>query len=92
MEEQKIIITVSGEDNVGIVSQITKTLAECTVNIEDIKQTLMQGQFVMILMGDISKSTMSFKEIKLKVIEKANSLSMEAWIQRKGIFDKMHMV
>lgn len=33
----QIIVTVYGVDNVGIVAKVTATLAELTVNIEDIK-------------------------------------------------------
>lgn len=46
MDDFKIIITVSGSDKVGIVSGISTVLAKYKVNIEDIKQTLMQGHFV----------------------------------------------
>ena len=60
----QIIVTVYGVDNVGIVAKVTAKLAELTVNIEDIKQTLMQGHFVMFMLCNISKSQYSFKEIK----------------------------
>ena len=40
MDEQKIIVTLSGKDQVGIVMQITTILAKYDVNIEDIKQHL----------------------------------------------------
>ena len=52
----QIIVTVYGVDNVGIVAKVTAKLAELTVNIEDIKQTLMQGHFVMFMLCNISKS------------------------------------
>ena len=56
MSDQQIIITVSGVDKVGIVSKVSTVLAEYGVNIEDIKQTLMQGHFVMFMLGNIEKS------------------------------------
>lgn len=90
--EQKIIVTLSGEDRVGIVMEITTVLAKYNVNIEDIKQTLMQSQFVMFLLGDISKSNYTFKEIKQALLDKANELNMEIWIQKKEIFEKMHSI
>ena len=90
--EQKIIITVSGEDKVGIVATVATELAKYSVNIEDIKQTLMQGHFVMFMLCDIEKSKSSFKEIKNALIETGNKMEMEIWVQRKGIFDKMHTV
>lgn len=92
MEEQKIIVTVSGADKIGIVAEVTSVLAKYMVNIEDIKQTLMQGYFVMFLLGDISQSEYSFKEIKEALISACKKMEMEAWVQRKAIFDKMHMV
>lgn len=92
MSEQQIIVTVSGVDKVGIVSTVTTLLAKYEVNIEDIKQTLMQGHFVMFLLGNIEKSKYSFKEIKEALTQTGKELGMEIWVQRKEIFDSMHMV
>ena len=39
MSDEKIIITVSGSDKVGIVASVSTILAQYKVNIEDIKQT-----------------------------------------------------
>ena len=64
----QIIVTVSGVDKVGIVAEVTAVLAKNEVNIEDIKQTLMQGHFVMFMLCDIEKSTYTFKEIKEALI------------------------
>lgn len=92
MNENKIIVTISGKDKVGIVAKVTAVLAKYLVNIEDIKQTLMQGHFVMFLLGDISQSTYSFKDIKEALISSGEELGMEVWVQKKDIFDKMHTV
>ncbi len=91
MSEQ-IIVTVSGVDKVGIVAKVTTALAQYEVNIEDIKQTLMQGHFVMFLLGNIEKSKYSFKEIKDALTEVGKELGMEIWVQRKEIFDNMHNI
>ena len=92
MEENKIIITVSGADKVGIVAGITAILAKIQVNIEDIKQTLMQGHFVMFMLCDTSESKLNFKEIKNALIEEGNRMEVEIWVQKKGIFEKMHTI
>ena len=92
MDENKIIITVSGTDKVGIVAKVSAVLAEEKVNIEDIKQTLMQGHFVMFMLCDITNAQKSFKEIKNILIETGNSMELEIWVQKKGIFEKMHTV
>lgn len=92
MQENKVIITISGLDKIGIVSKLTTALAQYKVNIEDIKQTIMQDYFVMVLLGDISKSENSFKEIKEGLLEVGKELQMEVWVQKKQIFDKMHTI
>ncbi len=92
MSDQQIIVTVSGVDKVGIVAKFTAVLAEYEVNIEDIKQTLMQGHFVMFLLGNIEKSKYSFKEIKEALTGTGKDLGMEVWVQRKEIVDNMHII
>lgn len=92
MSADQIIITVQGVDNVGIVAEVTTLLAKLEVNIEDIKQSLIQGHFVMFMLCNISKSKYSFKEIKEALTNKGAELKMEIWVQRKEIFDNMHNV
>ena len=90
--DDKIIVTVSGVDKIGIVAKITAVFAQYEVNIEDIKQTLMQGHFVMFMLCNISKSKYSFKEIKDALTKAGEELGMEIWVQKKEIFDNMHSV
>ena len=92
MDDYKIIITVSGSDKVGIVSGISTVLAKYKVNIEDIKQKLMQGHFVMFMLCDIEHAEVNFKELKNILVEEGNKLEVEIWVQKKGIFEKMHTV
>ena len=92
MDDYKIIITVSGSDKVGIVSGISTVLAKYKVNIEDIKQTLMQGHFVMFMLCDIEHAEVNFKELKNILVEEGNKLEVEIWVQKKGIFEKIHTV
>ena len=92
MSEHQIIVTVQGVDKVGIVAGVANVLTKYEVNIEDIKQTLMQGHFVMFMLGNIEKSSYSFKEIKDALTKTGEELGMEIWIQRKEIFDNMHNI
>ncbi len=92
MNKDKILITISGLDKVGIVAGISNTLAQLNVNIEDIKQTIMQDHFVMMMLCDMSSSNNSFKTIKEELIKSGEEIGMEVWVQRKEIFDKMHTI
>ena len=90
--DNQIIITVTGKDKVGIVAKVSNCIAQNSVNIEDIKQTIMQDNFVMIMLCNISKMQVSFKEFKENILQLANELGMEIWVQKKDIFDKMHNI
>lgn len=89
---EKIVITIVGADKVGIVAAVTGKLALLEINIEDIRQTIMQGCFSMMMLCDMTNSKSSFKEAKEEITRVGSSLGMETWIQRKEIFDKMHTI
>ena len=92
MKDSKIIVTIFGADKIGIVAAISQVMEKYEVNIEDISQTTMQEYFVMFMMCDIGKANAGFSEIKNSILEKASSLKMEVWVQKKEIFDKMHSI
>ena len=92
IDTNQIIITVTGKDKVGIVASVSNALANNKVNIEDIKQTIMQDNFVMIMLCNIEKMEVSFKEFKDNILALSNELGMEIWVQKKDIFDKMHTI
>ena len=90
--ENQIIITVTGADKIGIVASVSNKLAQYNVNIEDIKQTIMQGNFCMIMLCNTENMNVSFKEFKDGILDLSNELKMEIWIQKKELFDKMHVI
>ncbi|MBQ8848416.1 MAG: ACT domain-containing protein [Candidatus Gastranaerophilales bacterium] len=92
VDTNQIIITVTGKDKVGIVSAVSNALASNKVNIEDIKQTIMQDNFVMIMLCNIEKMEVSFKEFKDNILKLSQELGMEIWVQKKDIFDRMHTI
>ena len=92
VEDNKIIITIIGADKIGIVAKITAILAECKVNIEDIKQSIMQDFFVMFMLAETSQTSLPFNEIKDKLTKAGEEMKMEIWVQKKEIFDNMHNI
>ena len=92
MKDSKIIVTIFGADKIGIVAAIAKVMEKFEVNIEDISQTTMQDYFVMFMMCDIGKANAAFQDIKNAILEEAEKLKMEVWVQKKEIFDKMHSI
>ena len=51
---KKTIITVVGNDTVGIIAKVCTYLADNNVNILDISQTIVQGYFNMMMVADTS--------------------------------------
>ena len=55
-EMTKTIITVVGNDTIGIIAKVCTYLADNQVNILDISQTIVQGYFNMMMVADTSAS------------------------------------
>jgi len=86
----KAILTVLGQDKLGIIAGISHELQELNINILDVNQTIMQGYFTMIMMLDLEKSGKSFEDIKNSLVLKGESLGVNVKIQREEIFNSMH--
>jgi ACT domain-containing protein len=86
----KAILTVIGKDNVGIISGVSKQLADLQVNILDVSQTIMNGYFTMIMILDLSASQEKFAVIKKALAAKGAGLNVQIKIQREELFTSMH--
>ena len=60
---KKCIVTVLGEDTVGIIAKVCTYLAENEINILDISQTIVQGYFNMMMIVDVANLKKDFKEV-----------------------------
>ena len=83
----RTIITVVGKDTVGIIAKVCTYLAENSINILDISQTIVQEYFNMMMIVDMGKMTKSFEE---GADELANGVQVKC--QREEIFNMMHRI
>ena len=88
----RAIVTVTGKDKTGIIAGVSAALSECGVNILDISQTVLQEYFAMIMLVDLSGSTLPFAALSDKLDEAAKRLCMDIRVMREEIFDAMHRV
>ena len=86
------IVTVLGQDRVGIIAAVCTLLAENNVNILDISQTILQGAFTMVMAVDLSASRLPLAELGQKLEALGNTMGLSIRIQREGIFDAMHRI
>ncbi|AXI25637.1 MAG TPA: ACT domain-containing protein [Pyrodictiaceae archaeon] len=89
---ERVVITVTGKDRVGIVAKIASTLAENNVNILDIRQSLMEDLFTMIMLVDISKSKSDFEELVKKLDKVGEEIGVKVIVQHEDIFKYMHRI
>ena len=92
MESNRVIITVIGEDRIGIIASVASILADNLINILDISQTTLQEFFTMIMIADISQSKISIKELQDKLDELGIKIGMRIQSQHEDIFRYMNRI
>ncbi len=88
----KAIVTVVGKDREGIIAPICTRLADYKVNVLDISQTILQGYFTMIMMVDVSKSTVDFAQLVGALEALGEQMELTIHAQREDIFNAMHRI
>ncbi len=88
----KAIVTVVGKDKVGIIAAVCVELASYHVNVLDIRQTVMQGYFTMMMAVDMTESICPIAELAQKLEEKGKEMNLSIRLQREEIFQAMHQV
>lgn len=63
----RTIITVVGKDTVGIIAKVCTYLAENSINILDISQTIVQEYFNMMMIVDMGKMTNRLKRLLMNL-------------------------
>ncbi|MDT2595447.1 ACT domain-containing protein [Enterococcus dongliensis] len=84
------VVTVIGKDKVGIIAGVSQNLAEQTINILDVSQTIMGEYFTMMMSVDLSNTTIDFEEARTQLHELGKTLGVKISIQNQEIFDTMH--
>ena len=89
---KKAVVTVLGQDKVGITAKICGVLAETNINILDISQTIVQEYFNMMMIVDGSGANVSFDEMSSGLDEIGAGSGGNIKCQREEIFTKMHRI
>ena len=86
----KAIITVVGQDTVGIIAHVCTYLSEHQVNVLDISQTIIDGFFMMIV--DYANADKDFGAMVGNLEDLGDDIGVRIRCQREEIFTKMHRV
>ncbi len=86
------MVTVVGQDRVGIIAAVCGCLAKYNVNILDISQTILQGNFTMVMAVDVSGAAADFGTLGTALRELGEGMGLSIRIQREEIFNAMHTI
>ncbi|MBC9783297.1 ACT domain-containing protein [Heliobacillus mobilis] len=92
-KENRVIVTVLGQDRVGIIASVATIIADAGANILDISQTIMQGEiFSMIMVIDMAVATISYDQLRATLEQKGNELGVQIMAQHEDVFKFMHRI
>jgi ACT domain-containing protein len=86
------IITVVGSDRIGIIAKVTALLSERNVNIVDISQTILSGNFVMMMMTDLSRGNIALDALKTELTTLGESMDVSISVMHEQVFSAMHRI
>ncbi|MDO4913276.1 MAG: ACT domain-containing protein [Bifidobacteriaceae bacterium] len=87
---KKAIISVVGQDTVGIIARVCTYLASRQINVRDISQTIIDGYFNMMMIVDVSDIDDEFNDIVQDLDAIGTEIGVKIRCQREEIFTKMH--
>ena len=88
----RAVIAVIGKDMVGILANVSSKCAEYGVNVIEVTQSVLQDMFAMIMMVDITKSTVEFSTLVDAMEQIGNEMGLKIYVMHEDIFNSMHRI
>lgn len=86
------ILSVLGEDRVGIVASVSRVLADSGANIEDIRQSIIGGIFSMTMLVTVDEEATAFDVLQQRLASVSEELGLQITLQREDVFRYMHRI
>ena len=88
----KAVITVIGQDTVGVVAKVSAVCAELNINIEDVTQSIMQNMLCMIMLVNLGACNEDPAAVREHFAALGEQMGMQVTFTRQEVFDAMHKV
>lgn len=88
----KAVVSVTGKDRTGIIARIAGELAECNINVLDISQTIMHGNFVMIMYVDVATANVELGALCDRLQSAVADWGLVVHVQHEDLFTSMQRV
>lgn len=90
MQSPRAVVTVLGQDQIGIIARVATALAANQVNILDITQTTLRDLFAMIMLVDLTRCPRSVPELRQELEPVAREMGLQIQVQVEDLFRQMH--
>lgn len=91
-DKELAVVSVIGQDSVGIVAEVTRVLAESSANIEGMNQAIVTGYFALILTIDVSSMKITIDKLQELMNAVADKKNLKIYIQHENIFRSMNRI
>lgn len=88
----RCVISVLGKDRSGIVAAVANVLSDCSANIDDISQTILDDIFSMTMLVTLVPEEHPFNEVQDKLTEVGENLGVQITLQREDVFQYMYKI
>ncbi len=88
----RAVITVVGKDAVGILAKVSTKCSQHQINVIEVTQSIVQEMFAMIMMVDISNSTIPFTQLVDDMTEIGEANNLVIHCMHEDIFNAMHTI
>ena len=88
----KLVITVVGKDQVGIIAKVSNIRADNGVNILDISQTILQDKFTMMMYVEMDDQKINISDLKKAFEPMEQNMKLAIQIYAEEIFNSMHKI
>ena len=86
----KAVITVIGQDMVGILAKVSTACADANANVVEVTQSVLDKYFALIMLVDISKLNCSLEELKNSIETIVPTMTVH--VMHEDIFNSMHRI
>ncbi len=88
----RIVISIFGVDNPGVIASFSQALAEENISIHDVSQRILGKLFTLFMVVNLGERAKEYASIKKKLISLAGELKVKIYIQHESIFQYMHRI
>lgn len=86
------VITVVGNDKVGILAKVSGICAQEGVNVEEVTQSILRNTFAMIMIVEVPDTQHGFQNLSKRLAESSAEMEVDIHITRQELYDAMHHV